>query len=204
MKAYEMISVCPFCQYGFDLASSVKGGQKAPGDGDLTICIRCGEFAVFESKAPGGLRKPTDTEYVTIGQDDFCQKMRAAWTRAGPQIQAAMKAGKTPIYETIDTGRVPGGNKSPMRDMGLQEGFDALLEARFGKKPPPEPLYEAFREWYFLGCCRIMDHMHTIRTMEDKKAVALMDALQEECAEFAQSMLGKMNRRKPGDEPSKH
>lgn len=47
-----------------------------PGDGDLSICIACGEWNVFEGDH---LRKPTDDEFEEIGTDVECHRVRAAW-----------------------------------------------------------------------------------------------------------------------------
>jgi hypothetical protein len=89
----EFPNQCPFCGEKHDMASGVaeRGKtQHTPTDGDLTLCIVCGEWAFFDSKVIGGLRKPTDAEYVTIGETAFLRKMRKAWVdmnkrfRAGP------------------------------------------------------------------------------------------------------------------------
>lgn len=205
MKSFDLISVCPFCQYGFDLASSVKGGQKAPSDGDLTICIRCGEFAVFDKKEPGGLRKPTDAEYVTIGHDTFCQRMRAAWVKSKPKIEAAMAAKETPFYETLPIHQERNAkSKSPMGDMTIEQGFEALLASRYLDKQPPPDIRELLREWYFLGACKIMDRMHHVATMGEDEANTLMNSMQAECNEFAKSMLAKMKKGGRDNERTKH
>ena len=38
------------------------GQDDQPGNGDYTICIKCAKPCVFDSKSPGGLRKPNDDE----------------------------------------------------------------------------------------------------------------------------------------------
>lgn len=89
----EFASRCPFCGEAFDRASHVteRGkSQHAPTDGDLTLCIVCGEWAFFAAGVPGGLRKPTDAEYEAIAGNPLVRKIRKAWVemmknhRAGP------------------------------------------------------------------------------------------------------------------------
>lgn len=89
----EFATRCPFCGDTHDVASHIADMGKsahAPDDGDLTLCIVCGEWAFFDAGAPGGLRKPTDAEYVTIADSPMLRKMRKAWVetmkryRAGP------------------------------------------------------------------------------------------------------------------------
>lgn len=89
----EFLTCCPFCGDRHDVASHISErgkSQHAPTDGDLTLCIVCGEWAFFDRKSEGGLRKPTDAEYVTIGETPILRKMRKAWVemmakyRAGP------------------------------------------------------------------------------------------------------------------------
>lgn len=70
-------TVCPWCGKRNNRVTAVEHKAK-PKSGDLTICIDCGEWAVF-GFVPGGLRKPTDAEFVEIGTDDTCQKVRRAW-----------------------------------------------------------------------------------------------------------------------------
>lgn len=82
---FEWHTQCPFCGAQHDLAStvSVKGGSapERPSDGDLTLCIVCGEWALFEKKAPGGMRKPTDAEYEKIAASPMVRAARAAWLK---------------------------------------------------------------------------------------------------------------------------
>ncbi len=67
---------CPHCGYQTDCVSSVGSGRK-PGDGNLSLCFECGEWAVFGPDLR--LRAPTDKEFVVIGEDKACRTARAAW-----------------------------------------------------------------------------------------------------------------------------
>jgi hypothetical protein len=75
---FERQSQCPFCAARHDLATGISGNS-APHDGDLTLCIVCGEWAMFESAAPGGMRKPTDAEYEKINDMPITRAARRAW-----------------------------------------------------------------------------------------------------------------------------
>lgn len=50
--------------------------DEAPTDGDVTLCIECGEWGIFEGES---VRKPTDDEYVEIVDNPITARMRAAW-----------------------------------------------------------------------------------------------------------------------------
>ena len=74
-----MIRFCPFCDKLCDMAEGVFDRAAVPADGDFSMCIGCGEWAVFSASAPGGFRKPTDDEYVDIVADPEMARMRRAW-----------------------------------------------------------------------------------------------------------------------------
>jgi hypothetical protein len=83
-------TACPFCGHvsnraaGIDTSSpaAMKAGIQPiePGPGDLALCIGCGEFAYYDDGMD--LRKPTDDEYMEIGEDPGCRTIRAAWMTA--------------------------------------------------------------------------------------------------------------------------
>ncbi|WP_448167699.1 hypothetical protein [Burkholderia ambifaria] len=50
-----------------------------PEEGDVSICIGCGQFAVFTHD--GALRKPNDDEVEVFSQDPDLQVMKAIWER---------------------------------------------------------------------------------------------------------------------------
>ena len=39
---------CPVCDSGFDAASAVDGEDLTPEPGDITICLYCGEWMMFD------------------------------------------------------------------------------------------------------------------------------------------------------------
>ena len=76
MKTFDYPAHCAFCQYAVEAASAVDG-QQAPGPGDITLCIYCGEWNIFTRR--GRLRKPTDDEQVEIVANLIARKLRVAW-----------------------------------------------------------------------------------------------------------------------------
>lgn len=80
MHSNEFITVCPFCGQQNEMASGVAGAKgKRPGNGSVSLCMRCGELAVFDDTAPTGVRKPTDDEYTELGNDLTIRRLRQAW-----------------------------------------------------------------------------------------------------------------------------
>ena len=78
----DFISHCPWCGKHFDAATCV--GEDAaknplPENGDLSLCIACGEWAVFERKAKGGQRKPNKEEYNYIIENNDTRLLRETW-----------------------------------------------------------------------------------------------------------------------------
>lgn len=76
----EKITRCWSCGYRHDRATSAFGpAGLEPEDGDISICIRCGVFAVYDGKAANGLRKPTESEGLDIVGDEDAQRAAMAW-----------------------------------------------------------------------------------------------------------------------------
>jgi hypothetical protein len=85
-QAKELASTCWSCGTKHDMVSAVgrKGFKaKTPKAGDITMCIKCGEWNTFEPDLV--LRKPTDNEYVDIAMDPGCMRLRWAWVQASIQ-----------------------------------------------------------------------------------------------------------------------
>lgn len=70
-------TLCPWCGYRHSHQARFNDPGE-PQTGDLTLCISCGEFAIF-APVPGGLRKPTDDEFLEFGTDREVQRVRQAW-----------------------------------------------------------------------------------------------------------------------------
>jgi hypothetical protein len=78
-KARVKHTKCPFCGYLADRVSIVEDKPQVPDDGDVGICIHCGEWMVYENRLEYGVRKPDDEEYEWLATDPVTTALRAAW-----------------------------------------------------------------------------------------------------------------------------
>lgn len=69
---------CPHCGKVHDMHTEPLNPDEhhEPKDGDVSMCIACGEFAFFDGVA---LRLPTDDEAVMLSADMDIAHMRSAW-----------------------------------------------------------------------------------------------------------------------------
>lgn len=80
MKSMELDTICPHCKYVMDHVSSTPFNPRAkPKVGDITMCIRCGEWAVFKEDLQ--LREPTDDEHIAFNKDARLMQARWAWNK---------------------------------------------------------------------------------------------------------------------------
>jgi len=78
-------TICPYCGHEHDRASAVasKGSMPSPaaeprmGPGDVTMCIKCGQFSVMGTDEM--LREPTKDETHDIDHDLRIKFLRVAW-----------------------------------------------------------------------------------------------------------------------------
>ena len=79
----NMSTICPHCSAEHDAATQDTDVEMtsatAPQDGDASFCFSCGEFAIFEDAAPGGLRKLTKREARQIDGDRRLAQMQEHW-----------------------------------------------------------------------------------------------------------------------------
>jgi hypothetical protein len=76
---------CPFCRVVLDGVSEKAGLPVTPSDGDVSFCIECGEWSVYQLDGHDNLRRPTFAEYQEIVDDMQLRLMRLAWVKAfGP------------------------------------------------------------------------------------------------------------------------
>lgn len=69
MRDFQMPkSACPWCGHEMDYATT-PFGLDSPSAGDLSICIRCAGFLVFDTKLQ--LQKLEPTALPEIGSQDF-------------------------------------------------------------------------------------------------------------------------------------
>lgn len=75
-----MTTVCPHCETEHSHATIgyIKGEKReAPRENDLTICVSCGGWSVFNRQ--GQLRTPDRKEKIFIESDVNAQRMHTAW-----------------------------------------------------------------------------------------------------------------------------
>lgn len=70
------LMACPYCAKVLDADPH---DRTAPGNGDITLCVGCGEWCIFTNNLT--LRKPTDEEQLEIGHDPHCIIARRAWNK---------------------------------------------------------------------------------------------------------------------------
>jgi hypothetical protein len=73
---------CPYC--GTSHGQAVPIGDAGallnePEDGDISLCVRCGRWVIFDSTASGGMREPTPEEHRTITRDVHARRLRSAY-----------------------------------------------------------------------------------------------------------------------------
>lgn len=77
-NTFERAGTCPFCTKKIELATNISGGRE-PEAGDLSMCIECGEFSIFDPALAAGLRKPNALEYEKIVNTPDARRAREAW-----------------------------------------------------------------------------------------------------------------------------
>lgn len=78
LPKHRKTTKCPFCGVINDAVSNLDGRTNAPFKGAASLCIQCGEWAIFDD-VPDELRKPTDAEYDKIVASPACSRARLAW-----------------------------------------------------------------------------------------------------------------------------
>lgn len=92
VKDHEHASTCPYCGKHNDMAGSMPGQRARPKDGDVSLCIGCGHVGVFDSRAPGGLRKTSPLEAATLAANPQMSRARLAWQMMDQMRRARAKA----------------------------------------------------------------------------------------------------------------
>lgn len=83
---------CPACHTDMPLASHAfyERDHEKPSPGDVTMCIKCGELAVFDDCMQ--LREPTVDEHIMFGKDKRIDRLRRAWLATQPEAVAKHEA----------------------------------------------------------------------------------------------------------------
>lgn len=89
LREHTLPTKCPNCGKDNPIASNAYGdeGQALPGEGDVSFCIGCGAVSIFAEDAPGGARKPTESEQASLDDDPRIERLKRAW-------EAVQRAGR--------------------------------------------------------------------------------------------------------------
>ena len=78
VEAKRPAVICPYCGHQTDLTTPVSDSWSIPSEGDVSMCIHCGEFAVFTERAEE-LRLPTPSEASEMLLHPDAARAREAW-----------------------------------------------------------------------------------------------------------------------------
>jgi len=192
MHAYA--SRCPFCLYTMEAATGITDDE-APEDGAATMCIACGEFAVFERAAPGGLRKPTDEEYGEFAAHPLMRKMRALWVEGTKQglnrHQPGEKPKRVPFPAELEANMKTG---SMFGNARLPELFEQFHLGLYGPDVPKDDRVKSeLWRWYMLGAGTVVHEMNHMAKRGPTGATQRIRELRKDVEEFA-TILGSMLR----------
>ncbi len=80
LKTFARKTRCWSCGKESDTVSSViEDGQARPVNGNLSFCIYCGDFAIFDDTYPDNVRKPTPSENYEISMDRELERLWTSW-----------------------------------------------------------------------------------------------------------------------------
>lgn len=88
---HDLPTVCPWCKTRNEAVTDAEKDDATPRHGDISLCIRCGEWAVFDSFWVGGMRKPNHAEYVEIVDNPLSHEMRRAWLMVQEELKNALE-----------------------------------------------------------------------------------------------------------------
>jgi len=80
LTTYQRKTRCWSCGHESDTVSAlVQDEQERPENGNLSFCIYCGDFAIFDDTYPDGARKPTPNENFEISHDKELERLWTSW-----------------------------------------------------------------------------------------------------------------------------
>lgn len=76
-KAIHLDTKCPHCGYHADRQGAVDDSDATPTPGDVSLCISCGEWAVYD----GGLalQSPSREQSREFSRDPDLKRIRRSW-----------------------------------------------------------------------------------------------------------------------------
>ena len=86
VSTHDVPSQCPYCGRVHQAATSE--GVAPVRDGDASLCIGCGDIGMFDSRAPGGIRRTTAQEAARLATDPQCARFMLAWRMMDQDLRA--------------------------------------------------------------------------------------------------------------------
>jgi hypothetical protein len=77
MAAHASATTCPHCGMVHEVASNIQPSKGKPEAGDVTLCIECGRWGLFDEALQ--LRKPTLDEMQGLARNVDLQRLHMAW-----------------------------------------------------------------------------------------------------------------------------
>lgn len=68
---------CPCCHYVMDAHSPLDNGPATPGEGDISICLRCGSFLVFNKDLQLAVAQEKDLDEIKKYPEDYVRMLAA-------------------------------------------------------------------------------------------------------------------------------
>ncbi|THK37667.1 hypothetical protein EHS39_13615 [Ensifer sp. MPMI2T] len=173
-------TTCPFCGQRYDAASALVGNAD-PGKGDVTLCMNCGEWAMFDD-VPGRLRRPTDSEYEMIVANPITGKARRIWQQLKEERQK--KKPKLSTEQKFDALTNP--------DLKLDQQFDLACQFAYTNAPPDAAL-PLLKRMFLLGALVLGTRLTgAARQRDPRKGAQEIDRLMAEIMEQTMGTLGKV------------
>lgn len=72
-----LFTFCPFCGEFANCQSHVGQTLAVPENGDISVCVHCGEAAIFDFTLPANVRQPTEEEQNEINKSADMKLARA-------------------------------------------------------------------------------------------------------------------------------
>jgi hypothetical protein len=81
LTTFQHKTRCWSCGHENDTVSSVVQDKEMdkPENGNISFCIYCGEFSIFDDTYPDNLRKPSPTENWEIKTDKELERLKVSW-----------------------------------------------------------------------------------------------------------------------------
>jgi len=86
-KVAKFYTRCWNCGDEQDRIKSLVRESSMPNNGDISMCIQCGEFAIFDNNIVDGTRKPTPTENDMIRTSKVLMMLKVAWLGMREQVK---------------------------------------------------------------------------------------------------------------------